>query len=189
MPDFNFCPSLPPSSLITVTGANGYIAGHVCDQALAAGYRVRGTVRDLNRTRWLQALFQLKYGAHKFSLVRVEDIFSEGAFDDAVKGASAFVHVATDTNIPIEPEPFVRHVTHSTLSALNSAAMEPTMERFVLTSSTVAAAPWQMDVQYIVKPNSWNEKWLKEAYEGPFDQNNLIKVYAASKVRSRSQTL
>ena len=34
---------------VLLTGASGYIAKHIAQQLLEAGYHVRGTVRDLSR--------------------------------------------------------------------------------------------------------------------------------------------
>lgn len=31
-----------------VTGANGFLSGHIIEQLLSLGYSVRGTVRDAN---------------------------------------------------------------------------------------------------------------------------------------------
>jgi nucleoside-diphosphate-sugar epimerase len=39
------------NDLVLVTGASGFIAKHVIKQALAAGYRVRGTLRDMTSYR------------------------------------------------------------------------------------------------------------------------------------------
>jgi nucleoside-diphosphate-sugar epimerase len=38
----------PGETLVLVTGVSGSIAGAVAKALLAAGYRVRGTVRDVN---------------------------------------------------------------------------------------------------------------------------------------------
>lgn len=188
MANFKFTPALPSGSLVTVTGANGFIAGHVCDQFLAAGYRVRGTVRSPDRTKWLQDLFDSRYGAGKFSMTKVEDIIAEGSFDEAAQGAAAFVHIAADVAIPAEPEPYIPRTTDGVLNTLKSAAKEPKIKRFVLTSSTMACAPWQPGVEYTLEADAYNEKWWKEAHEGPFDAGNAWKVYGASKVRTVSTT-
>ncbi|KAF2175740.1 NAD(P)-binding protein [Zopfia rhizophila CBS 207.26] len=167
MSSFKFEPVLTPSSLIVVTGASGYIAAHVADQALAAGYRVRGTVRDPAKNKSMLGLFDQKYGSGKFQLVKVEDIVSDGMFDEAMKGASAFIHVASDVNVVPEPSPYIPNAVKSALSALKSAAKEPLMKRFVLTCSSMGCVPW--------KAGAW---------EGPFDMPNMWKVYAAAKVES-----
>lgn len=41
--------AIPKNALVVVTGANGFIASHVVDQLLLAGYRVRGTVRNTEK--------------------------------------------------------------------------------------------------------------------------------------------
>ena len=48
---------MPPSKLILVTGATGYVGGRLVPRLLDAGYRVRCLVRDPNRLQgrsWLQ---------------------------------------------------------------------------------------------------------------------------------------
>ena len=87
LPDLNGkAPAIAPGSLVLVTGANGFIASHVADQLMQAGYRVRGTSRDTTKTQWIQELFDKRYGAGKFEAVVVKDMAEEGAFDDACKG-------------------------------------------------------------------------------------------------------
>lgn len=78
-------PALPQGSLVVVIGANGHIAAETCEKLLQVGYRVRGTVRDLARPKWMQQLFNPKY-PNMFELVRVVDFGKEGAFDQAFEG-------------------------------------------------------------------------------------------------------
>lgn len=85
-------PALPKGTLILVTGANGYIASHVVDQLLKLGYRVRGTIR--NEKPWLNKLFS-KYGEGNFETAVVNDITTNGAFDEAVKGVGGIIHVVS----------------------------------------------------------------------------------------------
>ena len=86
-PNFNGkSPVIAPGSLILVTGVNGYIASHVADQLLEAGYKVRGTSRDSSKTTWMHELFDKKYGPGKFETVVVEDMTVPDAFDEATKG-------------------------------------------------------------------------------------------------------
>ena len=79
-------PAIPPGSLVLVTGANGFIGSHVADQFLAAGYRVRGTVRSESKGLWLKELFDKKYSSGKFEIAIVPDMTLKGAFDDATEG-------------------------------------------------------------------------------------------------------
>lgn len=94
-------PAIPQGSLVLVTGANGLIASHVADQLLASGFKVRGTVRDVQKSSWLAELLDSKYGSGKFELVAVEDMAAEGAFDEAVKGTEALS--------PVSIRPSTRH--------------------------------------------------------------------------------
>ncbi|MBE7181518.1 MAG: GDP-mannose 4,6-dehydratase [Terriglobus roseus] len=79
-------PAIPKGSIVAVTGVNGFIGSHVADQLLAAGYKVRGVVRDAEKTKWLLDLFAT-YGEGSFELKEAKDMAPEGALDDALKGA------------------------------------------------------------------------------------------------------
>jgi nucleoside-diphosphate-sugar epimerase len=78
---------------VLVTGANGYLATWVTKKYLEAGYSVRGTVRSLSKSAFLNDKFA-QYG-DRFELVVVEDITKDGAFDEAVKGVDAIAHTAS----------------------------------------------------------------------------------------------
>jgi nucleoside-diphosphate-sugar epimerase len=78
---------------VLVTGANGYLATWVVKKYLEAGYSVRGTVRSLSKSAFLNDKFG-HYG-DRFELVVVGDISKEGAFDEAVKGVDAIAHTAS----------------------------------------------------------------------------------------------
>lgn len=60
--------------LILITGATGYIGSNVADQALEAGYKVRGTTRSKAKGQWLNDLLEKKYGEGRFELVEVPDM-------------------------------------------------------------------------------------------------------------------
>jgi uncharacterized protein YbjT (DUF2867 family) len=78
--------AFPPGSLVLVTGASGFVATHIVDQLLLAGYHVRGTVRDEKKATRSTALFSGRHGFGKFSAIVVPEMSIEGAFDKAVKG-------------------------------------------------------------------------------------------------------
>lgn len=77
---------VPSGSLVLVTAANSYIGAHVVDMLLELGYKVRGTVRSFQKSRWLLDLFDDKYGKGTFDLVVVEDMAADGAYKNAIKG-------------------------------------------------------------------------------------------------------
>jgi NAD(P)-dependent dehydrogenase (short-subunit alcohol dehydrogenase family) len=78
-------PAIPFDSVVVVIGANGYMGLETCEKLLQAGYRVRGTVRNVEKNRWMIELFD-KTWPGKFELTKVEDFAVEGAFDVAFKG-------------------------------------------------------------------------------------------------------
>jgi nucleoside-diphosphate-sugar epimerase len=78
-------PTIAKGSWILVTGINGYIGSHTGDQLLGAGYKVRGVVRNVEKSQWLFDKYE-PYGKENFSLVEIADLTAEGAFDEAVKG-------------------------------------------------------------------------------------------------------
>lgn len=77
---------LPPGSIILVSGVNGFIGSHIADQAIKAGYRVRGTVRDAAKQAWLVDFFDARYGKGHFELVEVKNLVVKDAFSEAIKG-------------------------------------------------------------------------------------------------------
>jgi nucleoside-diphosphate-sugar epimerase len=90
---------IPKDSWVLVTGANGFVAVHTIQQFLQRGYKVRGTVRDIEKSSWLvQDVFKFYADNGSLELVEVPDLGAEGAFDEAVKGMSAIAHVASITN-------------------------------------------------------------------------------------------
>jgi uncharacterized protein YbjT (DUF2867 family) len=91
-------PALLIGSTILVTGVNGFIGSHVADQLLKAGYRVRGTVRDIKKANWAQVLFGESYGDGKFELVEIKDLETEGAFDKALEGST---YLMSSLSLPI----------------------------------------------------------------------------------------
>lgn len=83
-------------SLVLVTGANGFIASHTINELLENGYRVRGTLRSLEKAQWLVELFGKRFGDKAFEPVVVSDMVKEGAFDEVMEGCSGVVHMASD---------------------------------------------------------------------------------------------
>lgn len=191
-------PALATGSKVLVTGVNGLLGSHVADQLLEHGYKVRGTVRDVQKNNWMVDFFKRKFGEGLFELVEVRDIAQDGAFDRAVKGGLAVhlysiactvfgvVHVASVVSLDPDPNRVIPLVVDATISALTSAAKEESVQRFVLTSSATAAAVAKPEQQLVVNADSWNEESVGFAYnppEGLTDIEKGFNVYGASKVK------
>ncbi|KAI0272958.1 hypothetical protein BGY98DRAFT_1099681 [Russula aff. rugulosa BPL654] len=169
--------SSPPKVL--VTGANGYLATWVVKKYLEAGYCVRGSVRSLSKSAFLNDKFA--HYKDRFELVVVEDITKDGAFDEAVKGVDAIAHTAFPFQyMATNPEDPTTPAVRGTTSILNSALKHGSaLKRLVLTSSAMTARE-HTTVPCTFSESNWNEAAVelvktKASAAGPFV------VYSASK--------
>lgn len=101
-----FMPSsiLAPGDLVLVTGADGtickllesraaltsplgagFLASHVCEALMRAGYRVRGTSRSVDLVSSLQKRWDIQFPG-QFESVIIPDLVEAGAADDALQG-------------------------------------------------------------------------------------------------------
>jgi len=154
---------VPPSSLILVTGASGFIAAHLVSALLMRGFRVRGTVRSEDKGRYLDRLFE---GVGEWSWVVVEDIAQEGAFDEAVKGVNAIAHTASPFYInATTPEELINPAVKGTRGILESVErINPSIHRLVLTSSVASivtpkppSPPHPSSGPYNFTESDWND--------------------------------
>ncbi|KAI8295491.1 Aldehyde reductase 2 [Colletotrichum sp. SAR11_240] len=131
---------IPEGSTVLVTGVNGFIGSHVCSQLLQLGFDVRGTVRDPTKYAWVEDLMERDNPKGCFTLASLPDLEDEGAFDSLVDGVSAVIHVASPVSLSPDPESVIPSSINGAMNALKAANRSPTVKRFVLTSSSVAAA-------------------------------------------------
>ncbi|RKL33148.1 hypothetical protein BFJ72_g10164 [Fusarium proliferatum] len=176
--------AIPTGSWVLVTGATGFVASHVTRQLLQRGYKVRGTVRDQAKAQWLiDDHFKSYADSGSYELVTVPDLSAAGAFDEAVKGVSAVAHIASVLDFDPNPNNVVPQTVAGVISVLESASKEPSVTRFVFTSSIVAAVFPTPDSDGVVDRNSWNEFAIKAAWAPPpYEPSRAMLVYAASKV-------
>ena len=112
--------TIPKGSWVLVTGATSYVASHIIKQFLERGYRVRSTVRNASAASWIvNEVFKSYADTGKFELATVPDICADHAFDEAVKGVSAIVHVATIGNLS-SLSPDANEVIPQTVAAATS---------------------------------------------------------------------
>jgi len=169
--------------LVLVTGASGFIAKHTIQQALKAGYRVRGTVRnDQEETIAQQAVSQLSPDyTSNFCLVRA-DLTSDDGWKDAVKDCKFVLHIAAP--YPMDPprtggrEALVSICRDGTLRVLQAALDETTacVQRIIVVSSIVSVLYWPGRPQPVVR--------LEETDWTDPDWNKLTWAYAIAKTRA-----
>ncbi|KAK9360979.1 hypothetical protein V1504DRAFT_406804 [Lipomyces starkeyi] len=125
-------------TIALLTGASGFIAGHVLKILLEKGYTVKATVRSQSKADYLKSLYPAD---SKLSFVIVEDIAVPNAFDEAVKDVDVIVHTASPFHFKVtDPvkdllDPAIKGTT-SILQAAKKFA--PQVKRVVITSSFAA---------------------------------------------------
>ncbi|KAF9873927.1 aldehyde reductase [Colletotrichum karsti] len=183
-------PAIPKGSTVLVTGVNGFIGSHVADQFVQQGYVVRGTVRNIEKNAWLSNYFDKTYGKDKLTLFSVPDMTADNAYDEAAKGVSAIVHVASVLSFDPDASKVVPTAVKSTEVAIKAAYKQPTVKRFVLTSSSAAAIPsgglqekLEEGQSPVITEESWNSKAVELAWgPAPWGPEQGGIVYSASKV-------
>lgn len=126
--------------MILVTGGSGFIASHAILQLLAAGHRVRTTVRRADREPVLRALLHAGGAADEAALtVHVADLTADEGWAAAVAGCDAVLHMASPlpAGVPTREEELIQPARDGTLRVLR-AARDAGVRRVVLTSSFAA---------------------------------------------------
>jgi nucleoside-diphosphate-sugar epimerase len=125
---------------VLVTGGSGFIASHVIVELLAAGYRVRTTVRDLGREPDVRAL--LKEGGaepdDRLSFARA-DLLDDRGWAEAMSGCEHVMHIASPfpETVPDDENELIVPAREGTLRVLR-AARDLGVKRVVMTSSFAA---------------------------------------------------
>ena len=155
-----------------VTGATGYIAKHVVQQLLAAGWHVRASMRDPGRAdEVLRAVTPTggDVGAEARLSSLTLDLTSDTGWRAAMEGVDALVHTASPFPLrqPKNPEDAIRPAVDGTRRAL-TAAREAGVKRAVVTSSIVAMMNGTPKDGRAFGPEDWS------ATEGPMATPYLI---------------
>jgi dihydroflavonol-4-reductase len=130
------------SDLVLVTGASGYVAGHCILRLLDEGYRVRGTLRSLNRAdevrRWLTNAREGVDPGSALSFVEAE-LTEPNGWGDAMAGVRYVLHVASPipSTTPKNPDDLIIPAREGTLNVMRAAAAA-SVQRVVQTSSSAA---------------------------------------------------
>ena len=124
--------------ICVVTGATGFLGRSLVALLINKGFRVRGTVRNLQeeaeRIKELHAQFP---ALECFAA----DLLSEGSFIKPFHDAEYIFHTAFPPNLPsTDPQKeLVEPALHGTINVINAALQFDTVKKIVLTSSAAAA--------------------------------------------------
>jgi nucleoside-diphosphate-sugar epimerase len=99
-------------------------------------------------------------------------------------GVAAVAHLASIMTWDTDPSKVIPQVIALNINLMKAAANEPSVRRFVFTSSSHAAIERRPNVEYEVTENSWNESVVKAAWKhSPDDPKQGFYVYGASKAQ------
>lgn len=125
-------PIMQKGDLCLVTGISGYLASWIGHYLLEQGYRVRGTVRDLQRVEQLRSLLP------GIEIVEA-DLRKKDGWAEAVNGVKWVFHVASPQAVASERDRTGGAIL-GTEFLLRAAFREPSVSKVVLTSSEAAIA-------------------------------------------------
>lgn len=126
---------------VLVTGATGFIAGHVILQLLEAGHEVTGTARSASRANALNRTLSGYAGKPVRINIRGADLSSDTGWLEACLGMDFVQHIASPipTNLPKDHDCLIVPARDGAIRVLK-AARAAGVKRVVMTSSMAAIA-------------------------------------------------
>jgi nucleoside-diphosphate-sugar epimerase len=125
------------SELILVTGGSGFVAAHCILQCLAAGYRVRTTIRSSKREADVRKMLEAGSATNIGNLCFVVvDLTKDEGWKGAVEGCTYVLHVASPfpPGAPKHEDDLIIPAREGTLRVLR-VARDAQVKRVVVTSS------------------------------------------------------
>ncbi len=125
---------------VLVTGASGYIALHCISELLKKGYKVKGSLRDMNKEPIIRRYFGCDNEKSNLEFCKLNLLSDEG-WDNAVSDCKYIMHIASPFVIeePKNEKDLIEPALEGTLRALN-AANRNKIKKFILTSSMASVA-------------------------------------------------
>lgn len=168
----------PNDQIVLVTGGTGFIAQHCILAMLAAGYRVRTTVRSLKREDEVRSY--LKAGGvepgDRLSFA-VADLSSDGGWAEAATGCTFVHHGASPTPSGeyASEEEWIRPAVEGNLRVLR-AARDAGVKRVVLTSAFGAVGMGHKPMKRPFNETDWSDVNGKIA---PYQKSKTLSERAA----------
>lgn len=179
---------IPAQGLVLVTGVNGFIGSHIANSLLKLGHEVRGTVRSADKAAWIKEALAERHPSKAFEAVLVPDVTAAGAWDEAVRAVDGIVHVATDMSFGADPNEVITPMVNGVKNLLQAAAKEPSVKRFVFTSSNRAISNAIIEEKVTLDTSMWNESAIESAWRSPpYEVDRIWDVYSALKTQCEKE--
>ena len=133
--------TFPINGPIAVTGATGYVAGHVVRELLARGATVHATARNPSDASKVGHLLEMAAELPGSLKLFKADLLEDGAFSEAFAGCEVVIHTASPFLIGKQSDPqksLVDPALKGTRNVLNTVNETESVHRVVLTSSVIA---------------------------------------------------
>jgi len=143
--------------LVLVTGASGFIGTHCLIQLLEKGYRVRGTLRSMDRSDSIREIVGKHAKTDKLDFVEC-DLTADSGWDQAMQGCSYVLHIASPLPrvAPKDPNELIQPATQGALRALKAADLAG-IKRFVMTASTASIAYGHSNTDKVFTESDWSD--------------------------------
>ena len=134
---------------VLVTGATGYVAGHIVRRLLEEGYTVHAAVRDPDNATKVQHLTELADRLPGTIRYFRSDLLQTGSYVDAMQGCETVFHTASPCHLAVEDpqRDLVEPALSGTSNVLQTVNEIATVRRVVLTSSCAAIFGDNADVE------------------------------------------
>lgn len=185
-------------NLVLITGVTGHIGFRIFIFALQAGYHVRAAVRSADKADKISSnptYKALNLPSSVLTFTTVPDLEAPGAYDEAVKGVTHVIHVASPipsahlSRSPSEAEEvFIRPAVQGTLAILKAAKKEHSVKRVIITSSMVATMPPKFWGAVVEPPPDTVFTASSRTSQPPAPYPNLQVSYSASKIASLNES-
>ncbi|WP_299429311.1 aldehyde reductase [uncultured Meiothermus sp.] len=163
-----------PQNTVLVTGASGFVALHCIQQLLQQGYRVRGTLRSLDK----EAALRKALGDVRDGLEFVQtDLQNDPGWDRAAQGCAYVLHLASPfpLTIPQDENELIVPAREGTLRVLR-VAKQAGVERVVLTSSIAAIMNGHSETRRVFDERDWSNL---EGRVQPYPKSKTLAEQAA----------
>ena len=166
---------------VLLTGISGFLGSHTAIQLLNKGYKVTGTVRDLNRANDLKAIIE-KHTQHIQNLTIAEaDLNEESKWPELTQNIDFIQHIASPfpRNLPKHESELIDPARNGVLNILKNASAN-NVKRVVITSSVAAVVYGKdkKDLNLTFTENDWTDE-LNKKDSTPYFRSKTIAEKAA----------
>ncbi len=181
---------VPKAGTVAVTGAAGFIGGHVVQDLLARGYRVRACVRDVDDDRKVGFLKAMNPYASGRLTLHPADLDEPGCFDEVFEGCDGVAHVSHVSTY--DDAEYVRRTCDHIIASVESSG---SVRRVIVTSS-LAAIISEADINELARrplvdedrePDESNPKRTPERGQG-YSMGKVIAQHAFADAAAASGT-